>query len=934
MRILGKPDPRSKPTMPAAEVAPALQNVEVSGERPTVRVEPEAPSVNVAPTTPPTASVPGELPTVRVEPEAPTTSVAPTATSPAAQSLVNKAAELGVTPPTAAVRPVPVNQKPGNSLAERTVRKQGILIEQSEKETTREGLLNEIFDAAVESGKNKLTKVRMRKTGGAGTNDFRKQLIAIANSETPKFTMRGANIKAGSNTGGLNLPLQAKEKSDIVKDVKGRLRLEALNVYRKAATKENELNFTLNGFKKGDENFGEVMQLLDAIDAEAFGYPRQLQALREEWGNETFEKIYKILKENSDDEYVKEVGKKWEKAEPKKLGITSGLLADEAPEQVVRKESRLNRGKANLSDFVLKPLSAEPGSYMNVFARAVDRALSKSKLGPEWKKKAETDEKMLQTFAGLDYLLRDKPDGTQPKDYIKALADGQRAKGRRLNQERSDEQMRVAQEVNERKAGQNQYREEANDGWNQEGASDSQILGDRPIIDDVGMEGKVFEMNDGTNIKERTQYDSDTVPIDSEMDKIMAGFNAAIIEGRTPSPSEAIFDGIRFAYKISSRTGAGLNESITDTIARELADEISNAGIAVTAAKQPKKQARKAYIATVQAKKQADELLTGPLQEQFKKLMTLTSPSGTPYSQFKSVLNATTQKAKLEALGNALKNNVADVELGKKSSKGNPLRTSKEERIFVDNFKKYQALMSEVKEESLRKDIYKKDISSKKPNDGQGFVGDLWGKLKGVMSNTVTYEKPKPSTSPIDMPVLKPESPHLLKTPAKAPSAKYNIRGHEVPEEEFDDIARIMYGEISNRPDDRKKLETQVILNVAANRVGKQGFANNDSLPNVFRAPNQFQAYAPDGIDVDGKRVRSQYQKARDGELDEMSQKKYEEIRRMILELANEPDMTNGATFYVHAKDGTIWYGNTLEEAINNATNHEKKKGLKLSFAR
>jgi hypothetical protein len=496
--------------------------------------------------------------------------------------------------------------------------------------------------------------------------------------------------------------------------------------------------------------------------------------------------------------------------------------------------------------------------------------------------------------------------------------------------------MRVAQEVNDRKAGQSKkYQEEQGDGWSQEGYGDSRTLGDGSPTEGEDMIGKVFEMDDGTVIKERTQYDSDTVPIDSEMDKIMAGFNAAVIEGRTPSPSEAIFDGIRFAYKISSRTGAGLNESITDVVARELADEISGAGIAVTAAKQPKKQARKAYVATVEAKKQADALLTGPLQEQFKKLMTLTSPSGTPYAQFKSVQNATTQKAKLEALGNALKNNISDVELGKKSGKGNDLRTTKEERVFVDNFKKYQNLMSEVKEESLRKDIYKKDIPSKKTNDGQGFVGDIWSKIKGAMSNTVTYERPKePTATAADMPLLKPESPHLLKTPAKAPSQSAKIRGQEIPGEEFDDIARIMYGEISNRPDDRKRLETQVILNVAANRVGKPGFANNESLPNVFRAPNQFQAYAPDGIEVDGKRVKSQYQKARDGELDEMSQKKYEEIRRMILELSNEPDITNGATFYVHANDGTIWYGNTLEEAIGNATNHEKKNGLKLSFAR
>ena len=40
-------------------------------------------------------------------------------------------------------------------------------------------------------------------------------------------------------------------------------------------------------------------------------------------------------------------------------------------------------------------------------------------------------------------------------------------------------------------------------------------------------------------------------------------------------------------------------------------------------------------------------------------------------------------------------------------------------------------------------------------------------------------------------------------------------------------------------------------------------------------------------------------------------------------------DTTDGAMFYVHASDGTLWLGKTVEEAKANANAHEQSLGKK-----
>ena len=59
--------------------------------------------------------------------------------------------------------------------------------------------------------------------------------------------------------------------------------------------------------------------------------------------------------------------------------------------------------------------------------------------------------------------------------------------------------------------------------------------------------------------------------------------------------------------------------------------------------------------------------------------------------------------------------------------------------------------------------------------------------------------------------------------------------------------------------------------------------------------------------------------------------KKFRLIQEALNELksGNFVDTTGGSTFYVHASDGTMWLGKTIQEAKDNANAHERDMNTK-----
>lgn len=157
----------------------------------------------------------------------------------------------------------------------------------------------------------------------------------------------------------------------------------------------------------------------------------------------------------------------------------------------------------------------------------------------------------------------------------------------------------------------------------------------------------------------------------------------------------------------------------------------------------------------------------------------------------------------------------------------------------------------------------------------------------------------------------------------------HTIRGLNIPEEELKQARDILFSEISNRKG-KKDFEVKNVLNVAINRATSTG----KSLLEVLQAPNQFQGYAPHGVvGQNGNVIESQYQKIQAGKLTEPDKKKLAEIDAAINDFTNGNvnDITNGKEFYVHATDGTMWFGKTVAEAKKNALDHEKANGKKQS---
>jgi hypothetical protein len=177
-----------------------------------------------------------------------------------------------------------------------------------------------------------------------------------------------------------------------------------------------------------------------------------------------------------------------------------------------------------------------------------------------------------------------------------------------------------------------------------------------------------------------------------------------------------------------------------------------------------------------------------------------------------------------------------------------------------------------------------------------------------------------------DLPKM-PQMPELPKVSELFGGGTYNVRGIKVNDNDIEEAAKILYAEISNRSPEKQAFEIRHIINTALNRSLNPGLDKGKSLTQVLQRRAQYQGYAPNGMTVKGgKVVKSQYQLVSEGKLRPDQQKKYEHIKNILNELKNGnfEDTTGGAQFYVHASDGTLWLGQTINEAKNNANKHEK----------
>jgi len=208
-------------------------------------------------------------------------------------------------------------------------------------------------------------------------------------------------------------------------------------------------------------------------------------------------------------------------------------------------------------------------------------------------------------------------------------------------------------------------------------------------------------------------------------------------------------------------------------------------------------------------------------------------------------------------------------------------------------------------------------------HDGKGgMIGDAWKILKQKTNKLLAGE-----------PII--YNAEQAPAPVVQPKTNYNVRGVDFTDEMLDEIAPIIGLEISNRKG-KDKFETQVITNTAINRI-----ANNPkhkgygaTLPEVFKYPNAYQAYAPEGMkDATGTPQESRWQQYKKGTLPASEMAKIKAVREYLNELKSGAyeDPTKGNMFYVHAKDKSIWHGKTIEEAKARALEHEKSLGGPLS---
>ena len=173
-------------------------------------------------------------------------------------------------------------------------------------------------------------------------------------------------------------------------------------------------------------------------------------------------------------------------------------------------------------------------------------------------------------------------------------------------------------------------------------------------------------------------------------------------------------------------------------------------------------------------------------------------------------------------------------------------------------------------------------------------ISDFLNKPQNMSMRTTT-----PSTiSSMYTPPPQPIAPQP--TTYKLPDRQANIS-----DTDFEAFRPLLYGEVSNRNYDKKKLEADVILNTVLNRqkeYAKRG--QNKSVAEILAMPNQYQAY--------GGKQYTAYQNPADS----ISAAKKKEVDAIVDEIKDRikrgdyQDNTEGAYFYIHNPDQTITYDN------------------------
>lgn len=128
------------------------------------------------------------------------------------------------------------------------------------------------------------------------------------------------------------------------------------------------------------------------------------------------------------------------------------------------------------------------------------------------------------------------------------------------------------------------------------------------------------------------------------------------------------------------------------------------------------------------------------------------------------------------------------------------------------------------------------------------------------------------------------------------PSGVYSPRrGLEVTEDDLAELEAILFGEVANKPLDKKLTEARTIANIVLNRAEASG----KTVKEVLREPNQFQAY-----------LGKEYKKYKSGEAEKnvVSRKKVEAIRKVVEELRKGQfkNTVGDNLSYAHLKDDTL----------------------------
>lgn len=179
---------------------------------------------------------------------------------------------------------------------------------------------------------------------------------------------------------------------------------------------------------------------------------------------------------------------------------------------------------------------------------------------------------------------------------------------------------------------------------------------------------------------------------------------------------------------------------------------------------------------------------------------------------------------------------------------------------------------------------------------GKSKIGVLFPVAGATLAGAVVAGQMK-KTKPVEGGTATSTTPIAIQNKDKK---SITIKTSEVESE----LKPILFGEVSNRSTAKKELEMRVILSTAINRMKEYAQKGKPkTLSEILSMPNQYQAYKGE-----------QYNKYKTNKLDTLGVAKKSEVDSITEKLLQEvkdgtfKDVTNGAFYYIHNKDGSITY--------------------------